>query len=499
MRRICQSLQIQPSQARNWNNLEDKLSQPNVGNDGSLHDGHPSILASVESDLLRWFFDLCKQGIMVSTWLIVIKAIQLNAQFRRKSPRAKELAVRRLLSSNRIVTRCVTHTCQRLPHAICQEALDFIHYMRDKVVGGNREGKYIINMDQTPIFFDMSTGRTLSQNQVSSHAILSCLLFFQYWITNPRPILSLGERTINGRTSTSQTLRATVAVTVTASGKMLKPLVVFKEKPGARIKTREFPTYPQYNVYACHHSAWMDETVMRTWIREVLKPYVEDAPEHIQPLLLLDSYKCHTMASVTGSIEALGVQIEIIPGGCTGLCQPVDVGIGKPLKSRARHLWEEWMIDQCTTNNGQSRPPSRLLMSQWISDSVNRLRESDTLVRNSWRHAEYSYFPMKQLLLPRLMRLQMHQAMPLWNMVMRDRCWLRLAKMLLMRILMIRCQVMMQMWRLRHNFHQRCLHILKNFHTRLLVVTLVGTILKIPTMNQDLHRNQTVINRLCFS
>ena len=32
-------------------------------------------------------------------------------------------------------------------------------------------------------------------------------------------------------------------------------------------------------------------------------------------------------------------------------------------------------------------------MSQWISDSVNRLRESDTLVRNSWRHAEYSYFP----------------------------------------------------------------------------------------------------------
>ncbi len=176
-------------------------------------------------------------------------------------------------------------------------------------------------------------------NQGSSHAILSCLLSFQYCITNPHPILLLGERTINGRTSTSQTLRATVAVTVTASGEMLKPLVVFKGKPGARIETREFPTYPRDNVYACQHSAWMDDTGMRTWICEVLKPYVEDAPKHIQPLLLLDSYKCHTMASVTGSIEALGVQIEIIPGGCTGLCQPVDAGIGKPLKSRARHLW----------------------------------------------------------------------------------------------------------------------------------------------------------------
>jgi DDE superfamily endonuclease len=222
------------------------------------------------------------------------------------------------------------------------------------------------------------------------------MLIFQDCITNPYLILSVGERTINGRTSTSQTLRATVAVTVTASGKMLKPLVVFKGKPGARIESREFPTYPQDNVYACQSSAWMDERVMRMWVREVLKPYVEDAPVHIQPLLLLDSYKCHTMASVTGDIEALGVQIEIIPGGCTGLCQPVDVGIGKPLKSRARHLWEEWMIDQCNTNNGRSRPPSRLLMSQWISDSVNRLQESDTLVRNSWRHGEYSYFPNEE-------------------------------------------------------------------------------------------------------
>ena len=189
-------------------------------------------------------------------------------------------------------------------------------------------------------------------NQVSSQAILSCLLFFQYCITYPHPTLLLGERTsINGRTSTSQTSRATVAMTVTASGEMLKPLVVFKGKPGSCIETREFPTYPQDNIYACQHSAWMDERVMRMWVREVLKPYVEDAPVHIQPLLLLDSYQCHTMASVTGDIEALGVQVEIIPGGCTGLCQPVDVGIGKPLKRRAHHLWEEWMIDQCTTNN----------------------------------------------------------------------------------------------------------------------------------------------------
>jgi hypothetical protein len=96
------SLQIQPSQVRTWKQLEDKLTQPNVGNRGSLYDGRPSFLTSVKADLLRWFFEFCKQGLMVLTRLIVIKASQLNAQSQRKSPKAKELTVRGLLSSNRI-------------------------------------------------------------------------------------------------------------------------------------------------------------------------------------------------------------------------------------------------------------------------------------------------------------------------------------------------------------------------------------------------------------
>ena len=41
-----------------------------------------------------------------------------------------------------------------------------------------------------------------------------------------------GARTVNGRTSTPQTVRATVAVTVTASGELLEPVIVFKGKPG---------------------------------------------------------------------------------------------------------------------------------------------------------------------------------------------------------------------------------------------------------------------------
>ena len=45
------------------------------------------------------------------------------------------------------------------------------------------------------------------------------------------------------------------------------------------------------------------------------------------------------MASITEEIEAMGVQIEIIPGGCTGMCQPIDVGIGVEIYGLEATLW----------------------------------------------------------------------------------------------------------------------------------------------------------------
>jgi len=113
---------------------------------------------------------------------------------------------------------------------------------------------------------------------------------------------------------------------------MLQPLLVFKGEPNGRIVKNEFATYPEGVTYACQRNAWMDETVMLTWVDEILAPYVANAPEGIVPLLFLDSYRCHIMNSVVQRIQDLGVEVQHIPGGCTALCQPVDVGVNKPLK-----------------------------------------------------------------------------------------------------------------------------------------------------------------------
>ena len=39
---------------------------------------------------------------------------------------------------------------------------------------------------------------------------------------------------------------------------------------------------------------------MLTWVEKILKPFIATAPENVVPLLVLDSYQCHMMASVIG-------------------------------------------------------------------------------------------------------------------------------------------------------------------------------------------------------
>ena len=177
-------------------------------------------------------------------------------------------------------------------------------------------------------------------------------------------------------------------MTLTADGNFLPPLFVFKGKPNGRI-IKEFKDYPDDAFYVCQPKAWMDEDVMKIWIDKVLKPYVQDVQQGICPILLLDSYRCHMMESVLGMINDLGVQVEHIPGGCTGLCQPVDVGIGKPLKNRVRQKWEDWMID-LEVGDG-IKPPSRKQIAEWTVNSLESITR--TIIRNSWRHGRYSYFP----------------------------------------------------------------------------------------------------------
>jgi hypothetical protein len=128
-----------------------------------------------------------------------------------------------------------THQTQCKPEEVAAEALDYMNQICALVLCPLRDRRYILNMDQTPVYFCMTRKKTLEV---------------------------VGVKTVHIRTSTSNTKHATVAVTIAADGTVLPSTVVFKGKPDGRIARTEFGTYPPTHHYHCQDSAWMDERVM---------------------------------------------------------------------------------------------------------------------------------------------------------------------------------------------------------------------------------------------
>ena len=85
---------------------------------------------------------------------------------------------------------------------------------------------------------------------------------------------------------------------------------------------------------------------MLEWVDVILGPYVATAPPGIIPILLLDSFRVHMLASVVQKIQGLGVQVKFIPPGCTGLLQLVDVGYNKTFKAKLRNEYNKWLMAQ---------------------------------------------------------------------------------------------------------------------------------------------------------
>ena len=131
----------------------------------------------------------------------------------------------------------------------------------------------------------------------------------------------------------------------------------------------------------------MSERYMLLWVEKILKPYIATAPAGVMPLLFLDSYQVHKMASVNAAINDLGVEVIIIPPGCTGLTQPVDVEYNKPFKDHVRDLYEERMMEP---GHDLTRPPCRMDVAKWIVAAEERMGAQ--ILKNAWKRKGLEYF-----------------------------------------------------------------------------------------------------------
>ncbi len=115
--------------------------------------------------------------------------------------------------------------------------------------------------------------------------------------------------------------------------------------------------------------------MMNVWIDLVLIPWKNARDPDVVPLLVLDAYRVHMMGSIVNRIQALGIEVQHIPAGCTYLCQPVDVGINCSIKKEMTEQWEEWMINGAGVEDGIAKPPARRQVVECFIETYKSITE----------------------------------------------------------------------------------------------------------------------------
>jgi len=186
-----------------WAKNKTVLSDSLVDDRLSLHKGPMSILEDLKDELLEFITQWRDKGFPVSRMCLVRKICALKPEFREKTVEARKMAISRFLKKHNLTHRVATHKAQRLPGEVREEALAHLEVQIPRVNDACRHHDYVLNMDQTPVYHSMEDTVTIDV---------------------------VGRRTINLRTAANDGQRVTVAATITASGRRVPSMVVFKGK-----------------------------------------------------------------------------------------------------------------------------------------------------------------------------------------------------------------------------------------------------------------------------
>ena len=97
------------------------------------------------------------------------------------------------------------------------------------------------------------------------------------------------------------------------------------------------------------------------------------------------------MGPIVEKFQGLGVEVQHIPSRCMYLCQPIDVGINRPIKVALADMWKDWLEMEVLENEGvfQIQTPSCKLILNWVVKVYWMLDEEKC--KNVWRKKGFEW------------------------------------------------------------------------------------------------------------
>jgi hypothetical protein len=88
-------------------------------------------------------------------------------------------------------------------------------------------------------------------------------------------------------------------------------------------------------------SGWMNADLMKHYIDYLNRMRKSYNQYRFPAMMIYDSFRGHLKESVKEKFDKSNINLAVIPGGLTNICQPLDVAINKPFKD---NLCKEWHI-----------------------------------------------------------------------------------------------------------------------------------------------------------
>ena len=368
--RTCQKYGLNSKTLLRWLKDENKIESSRKGSKRAKFNRTPKY-PEMEDRLYREYKDLRKRGLKVKAWWFKTKAPQILAETNPGMAASfcfSDSWFSGFKKRHRISLRRPTNHCQEEPVNKKQSIQLFHQKIRKMASNGTQlgsTGKWlpcsIANMDQTPLPFTFTDGSTYSDR---------------------------GERSVWVRSGSSglDKRQCTVQLTIFGDGgTLVKPLVIFRGK-GKRISMHERIRYDRRVMVVFQENAWADENVTKQWIRQCWKPVAiqNNAPK----LLVMDVHRAQTTKAVQDMLkQECNTDVIYVPGGCTGLVQPLDVSFNAPFKA---------VIDRLATKHMQSNLEDyvkgninagrrRILLTGWIGQAWEELSISTDMIRRSFK------------------------------------------------------------------------------------------------------------------
>ncbi|RPB02545.1 DDE-domain-containing protein [Choiromyces venosus 120613-1] len=279
---------------------------------------------------------------------------------------------RSFLSRYKISLRSITNKAQKLPADYQILILNWLRFNRRnsqprpanfwEVAVDHPVGRYelanICNLDETPIPFEYLQGKTYNKE---------------------------GEKTVRVKETRSgwDKRQATLVLCIFADGIPRVPPMVIFHGTGVRLQA-ERRRYDRDVLVEFNPTAYMNDRLFTRYVSQYLIPVLEGRPT----LFALDLMGSHKTPAVLNLLHQNNITPSLIPGGCTGLVQPLDVSVNKPFKELMRDLTDEriFQLESVAEFEKWMVGDRRVMTTECVGDAFRQFhQEKGEVIRRSFR------------------------------------------------------------------------------------------------------------------